>query len=250
MGPVTVAITGSFASGKSTFVDMLGASGAETVSADEIVHDLLATDDETIARIAQRFGEDVLGDRGVDRRALGREVFGDERALQDLEDVLHPLVRRETDRRIQGSVADLFVAEIPLLFEGEHSGAFDYTVAVAVPEERRRAWAAERGVDEAALRAIEKRQLGQEEKARRADVVVQNDGDQDNLRRQVDKLLARISRERSLGGRERQQEASVRQVTGQAPAPGRGVGGAGRLARCAALYPEGPRDRTADDLSA
>jgi dephospho-CoA kinase len=207
MGPVTVAITGSFASGKSTFVDMLGASGAETVSADEIVHDLLATDDETIARIAQRFGEDVLGERGVDRRALGREVFGDERALQDLEDVLHPLVRRETDRRIQGSVADLFVAEIPLLFEGEHSGAFDYTVAVAVPEERRRAWAAERGVDEAALRAIEKRQLGQEEKARRADVVVQNDGDLDKLRRQADKLLARISRERSLGGRVQQQEA-------------------------------------------
>jgi dephospho-CoA kinase len=62
-------------------------------------------------------------------------------------------------------------------------------------------------VDEAALRAIEKRQLGQEEKARRADVVVQNDGDLDKLRRQADKLLARISRERSLGGRVRQQEA-------------------------------------------
>ena len=204
---MTVAVTGSFASGKSTFVDMLGALGAETVSADEIVHDLLATDDETIARIAQRFGEDVLGERGVDRRALGREVFGDEVALRDLEDILHPLVRRETDRRIQSSGADLFVAEIPLLFEGGRSGAFDYTVAVAVPEERRLAWAAERGVDEAALRAIEKRQLGQEEKARQADVVVQNDGDLDKLRRQADKLLARISRERSLDGRVRQQEA-------------------------------------------
>ena len=204
---MTVAVTGSFASGKSTFVDMLGTLGAETVSADEIVHDLLATDDETIARIAQRFGEDVLGEQGVDRRALGREVFGDEVALRDLEDILHPLVRRETDRRIQSSGAELFVAEIPLLFEGGRSGAFDYTVAVAVPEERRRAWAAERGVDEAALRAIEKRQLGQEEKARQADVVVQNDGDLDKLRRQADKLLARISREGSLDGRVRQQEA-------------------------------------------
>jgi dephospho-CoA kinase len=204
---VTIAVTGSFASGKSTFVNMLGSLGAETVSADEIVHDLLANDEETIALVVERFGADILKERGVDRRALGRKVFGDEEALWDLEEILHPLVRRETDRRIQSSAADLFAAEIPLLFEGRRSGAFDYAVAVVVPEDRRRAWAAQRGVDEAALRAIEERQLGQEEKVRRADVVVQNDGDLDKLRGQAEKLLARISRERSLGGRVRQQEA-------------------------------------------
>jgi len=110
-------------------------------------------------------------------------------------------VRRETRRRIAASEADFFVAEIPLLFEGERSGAFDYTVAVTVPEERRRAWAAQRGVDEVALRAIEARQLPGEEKARRADVVVQNDGSLDKLREQAEKL-----RERSLGGSVQQQE--------------------------------------------
>jgi dephospho-CoA kinase len=99
------------------------------------------------------------------------------------------------------------VAEIPLLFEGSRSGAFDYTVAVVVPEERRRAWAAQRGVDEAALRAIEQRQLPQGEKARRADVVVQNDGNLDKLREQAKELREKISRERSPGGRVRQQEA-------------------------------------------
>jgi dephospho-CoA kinase len=204
---VTVAVTGSFASGKSTFVSLLGELGAETASADEIVHGLLTEDEETIARVAERFGEDVLEERGIDRRALGRKVFGDGEALQDLEDILHPLVRRETDRRIENSGADLFVAEIPLLFEGSRSGAFDYTVAVVVPEERRRAWAAQRGVDEAALRAIEQRQLPQGEKARRADVVVQNDGNLDKLREQAKELREKISRERSPGGRVRQQEA-------------------------------------------
>jgi dephospho-CoA kinase len=204
---VTVAVTGSFASGKSTFVGLLGELGAETASADEIVHGLLSEDEETIARVAERFGEDVLEERGIDRRALGRKVFGDGEALRDLEDILHPLVRRETDRRIETSGADLFVAEIPLLFEGSSSGTFDYTVAVVVPEERRRAWAAQRGVDEAALRAIEQRQLPQEEKARRADVVVQNDGDLDKLREQARELREKISRERSPGGRVRQQEA-------------------------------------------
>ena len=205
---MTVAVTGSFASGKSTFVEMLGALGAETASADEIVHGLLSENEETIVRVAERFGENVLREGGgVVRRSLGRKVFGDAEALQDLEDILHPLVRRETDRRIETSGADLFVAEIPLLFEGGRSGAFDYTVAVVVPEERRRAWAAQRGVDEAALRAIEQRQFPQQEKARRADVVVQNDGDLDKLREQAEELQEKISRERSLGGRVRRQEA-------------------------------------------
>jgi dephospho-CoA kinase len=203
---VTVAVTGSFASGKSTFVELLGSLGAETVSADAIVHDLLAADEQTISLVAERFGRDVLEEGGVDRRALGRRVFGDPAALRDLEEILHPLVRRETDRRIADSGADLFVAEIPLLFEGGRSGTFDYTVAVVAPEKRRRAWAAQRGVDEAALRAIEARQLPQEQKMRRADVVVQNDGDLDRLRRQAEELGERISRERGSDGSEQQQE--------------------------------------------
>jgi dephospho-CoA kinase len=137
----------------------------------------------------------------VDRRTLGRKVFGDPEALRDLEDILHPLVRRETLRRIAVSEAGLFVAEVPLLFEGGSSADYDYTVAVVMPEERRRAWAAERGVDEAALMAIETRQLPQEEKARRADIVVQNDGDVDKLKMQAEELKAR-----SLGGSVFEQE--------------------------------------------
>jgi dephospho-CoA kinase len=116
-------------------------------------------------------------------------------------------VRRETRRRIEDSGADLFVAEIPLLFEGARSGAFDYTVALTAPEERRQAWAAKRGVDEVALRAIGARQLPQEEKARRADVVVQNDGGLDRLREQADELRKRISRERGADGSVQQKEA-------------------------------------------
>jgi dephospho-CoA kinase len=198
---VTIAVTGPFASGKSTFVRLLGELGAETVSADEIVHDLLAEDRTAISRVVEQFGDDVRGERGVDRRTLGRKVFGDPEALRDLEDILHPLVRRETQRRIAVSEAGLFVAEVPLLFEGGSGADYDYTVAVVVPEERRRAWAAERGVDEAALMAIEARQLPQEEKARRADIVVQNDGDVDKLKKQAEELEAR-----SLGGSVFEQE--------------------------------------------
>jgi len=196
-GPVTVAVTGPFASGKSTLVRFLGElPGTETASADEIVHHLLKNDRQTISRITERFGEHVKGPDGIDRKALGREVFGDAGALRDLEEILHPLVRGETDRRIEASTAELFVVEIPLLFETGRGKDFDFTVAVTVPEEKRRAWAEERGLDEAALRAVEVRQFSGEEKARQASLTIQNDGDLDRLREQAYKLGRKISRRR------------------------------------------------------
>jgi dephospho-CoA kinase len=200
-GPVTIAVTGPFASGKSTLVRLLGElPDTETASADEIVHHLLKNDGQTISRIVKRFGEAVKGSNGIDRKALGREVFGDAEALRDLEEILHPLVRDETDRRIEASEAELFVVEIPLLFETGRGEDFDYTVAVTVPEDQRRTWSEERGVDDAALEAIESRQLTGEEKAGRADLVVQNDGDMDRLREQAEGIGRKILRERGSHG--------------------------------------------------
>jgi dephospho-CoA kinase len=196
-GPVTVAVTGPFASGKSTLVRFLGElPSTETASADEIVHHLLKHDQQTISRIVERFGEDVRGPDGIDRKTLGREVFGDAGALRDLEQILHPLVRSETDRRIEASTAEIFVVEIPLLFETDRGKDFDFTVAVTVPEERRRAWAEERGLDDGALQAVEARQFPGQEKAGRADLTIQNDGDLNRLREQASELGRKISRER------------------------------------------------------
>jgi dephospho-CoA kinase len=192
-GPVTIAVTGPFASGKSTLVRFLGElPGVETASADETVHHLLKKDPETISRVVQRFGEGVRGSDGIDRKALGRKVFGDAGALRDLEEILHPLVRDESDRRIEASEAEVFVVEIPLLFETGRGEDFDFTVAVTVPEARRRTWAGERGVDDAALEAIESRQYTGEEKAGRADLVVQNDGDLDRLREQAGDISHKV----------------------------------------------------------
>ena len=196
---MTIAVTGPLASGKSTFVELLDELGAETVSADDMVHHLLAEDDETITRVTERFGEEVRGEKGIARKALSQVVFGDAEALRDLEEILHPRVREETDRRASGSESRLFVAEIPLLFEGGGEERFDLTVAVTSPEERRRAWAEERGMEEQQRRAIEDRQFSQEEKARRADVVVENDGDLDRLREQARILVDWVLRERGSG---------------------------------------------------
>ena len=198
---MTIAVTGPFASGKSTFVGMLGDLGAHTASADEIVHDLLRLNEVAIEEISDRFGEGVLGEEGIDRRALGRIVFADPEKLTELEGILHPLVHDETDRLMSFCCCDVFAVEIPLLFEAGRGDDFDHTVAVTVPKERQRAWASERGVDGETLRAIEARQLPQEEKARLADVVVENDAGLDRLKRQAGEFWARISGEKvSEGG--------------------------------------------------
>ena len=199
---MTIAVTGPLASGKSTFVKALGDLGAETVSADEVVHYLLAEDRETIETVAQRFGEGVRGENGIDRKALAGEVFGDADALRDLEGILHPRVREETERRAAASGAEVFVAEIPLLFEGGGADWYDLTIAVVTPDERRRAWTGERGMGEEQRRAIEARQLGQEEKARRADVVVDNDGDLDKLKDRAKALVDRVRGERGSSNEE------------------------------------------------
>ena len=193
-GPVTVGVTGPFASGKSTFVGLLGELGAETVSSDKIVHDLLSSDERAIGRVTERFGEKVRGEQGIDRPALAREVFADSGALADLEGILHPLVRETTDRRIAESSAEVFVAEVPLLFEVGRGDDFDHTVAVVTTLDRRRAWAEERGVDEARRQSTEDRQFSSEKKAQRADIVVQNDGDLDRLKEQAMAVWRDISR--------------------------------------------------------
>ncbi len=197
---MTIAVTGPFASGKSTFVGMLGDLGAHTASADEIVHDLLRWNKVAIEEISERFGEGVLGEEGIDRRALGRIVFGDPGKLTELEGILHPLVHDETDRLMSFCCCDVFVVEIPLLFEAGRGEDFDRTVAVVVPRERQRAWASERGVEGETLRAIEARQLPQEEKARLANVVVENDAGLDRLKEQAGEFWAEISGEKATEG--------------------------------------------------
>jgi dephospho-CoA kinase len=181
-------------------VRVLGELGAETVSADELVHDLLSGDAETIGAVAARFGDEVRGGEGIDRPSLSEKVFGDPDALADLEGILHPRVRSETGRRAAISRAPVFVSEVPLLFEGENTEVFDLTVAVVTPEERRKAWALERGMNEERWQAIENRQLSSEEKAERANVVVENAGDLDKLREQARSLMDRLSGEEGKDG--------------------------------------------------
>ena len=96
--PVAVAITGGIGAGKSEALAAFGRQGAATLSADAVVHDLIANDEDVRTAIQQRLGT-------TERSEIADAVFGDAERLLWLEQLLHPLVRRRTDAWLAACVA-------------------------------------------------------------------------------------------------------------------------------------------------
>jgi dephospho-CoA kinase len=190
--PVFVGLTGGVAAGKSTALAELAKLGVPTLSTDQVVHDIYE-EPEVIARVAERLGDHVLVDGKIDRDAVATEIFGEPEARVWIEQMIWPRVGQHIIdwRKQQEDVAEpaeAVVVEVPLLFESGMDQAFDKTIVITVDNEVRKSRAAERGHQE--LEARDERQLPQEEKAARADVVVVNDGDVEQLARSVDAAIA------------------------------------------------------------
>ncbi len=171
---VRVALTGGIGSGKSTALAMFASRGAAVLSSDAVVHELLERPGIR-KRVAARLGIEALPGGEAGRRRLAGIVFGDDARLGSLEDVLFPLVRARITEWLAtaGAGAPVAVVEIPLLFESGMEDMFDQVVLITAPEEMRR----ERyggGTADFAKRA--QRQLPEEEKRLRAQVVFENTG--------------------------------------------------------------------------
>jgi dephospho-CoA kinase len=189
-----VGLTGGIAAGKSEALRALERIGAATLSSDDVVRELLTTG-EVRDMLVERFGDRVLSDGEIDRGAVADVVFADPEQREWLEGVLWPRVgERIASWREEQGKADppprAAVVEVPLLFESGMEAAFDSTIAVVADEEIRSERADARG-----HRGVESRtarQLTQEEKARRADVVVRNDGTLEELKQGLSRALATI----------------------------------------------------------
>jgi dephospho-CoA kinase len=168
--PLAVAITGGIAAGKSEALEAFARHGAATLSADAIVHDLLANDADVRAAIGERWGDDAVGDRA----RIGEIVFRDRSELDWLEQLLHPKTRAATDAWLASVSAPLAAVEIPLLYETGGEGRFDAVVVVTAPPEVRAA--RRQGVGDR-----ESRLIPDDEKAQRADYAYVNDGSLEDL---------------------------------------------------------------------
>ena len=192
---IFVGLTGGIGSGKSEALAAFGRLGAAVLSSDQVVHELLLTQ-EVQEQLTARWGRKILLNDGVDREAVAEIVFERPEELAWLEGVLFPRVgQRIAAWRLglenQADAQQVGVVEVPLLFEAGVDGVFDATVAVIAEEDLRAERAGAR--DHRALGGREARQLSQEEKAGRADHVIRNDGTLEELEQSIARLLEELA---------------------------------------------------------
>jgi dephospho-CoA kinase len=192
-----VGLTGGIASGKSTFAAALRAAGAPVVDADRIARDAVRRGSPALEAIVRAFGPEVLGPDGeLDRPRMAARVFADPEARARLEAIVHPAVRRAVvaeTARLAAEGHDLAVYDVPLLFETGLDRDVDCVLVVYAPREVQRERLVGRdGLGAAEAEARLDAQMPIEEKARRADVVVTNEGDVAALREKAGPLLAAL----------------------------------------------------------
>ena len=190
----TVMVTGGLGSGKSTLCKLICEHGAMSMNLDEIYRGLLESNENMIADLADRFGDDILDDSGmVIRSKLAEEAFSDERSTKDLNAITFPYIMAMTNdylldvHCVPCSSSKVLVVEVPLLTEvPEFAQLADEIIAVNVPSDVRLQRAVARGMNPAdALRRLQVQPTDAERDAI-ADTICDNSGTEDDLRAWAD----------------------------------------------------------------
>jgi dephospho-CoA kinase len=192
--PVALAVTGGIGAGKSEALRAFERHGAAVISSDEIVHELLRSDEEVRGALRERFGEAVFDREGqVDRERVAQVVFTNGAELAWLERLLHPKVVatyldwRERLAELPDPPA-VSVTEVPLLYEVGGDARFDAVVVVTASPDVR----VSRQVRP--MQDRERRLIPDEEKVARADFALVNDGSLEDLDRFVAGVIEQLER--------------------------------------------------------
>jgi dephospho-CoA kinase len=208
-----VGLTGGIASGKSVVGEMFVALGAHLVQADRIAHSLMQPGEAVYNEVVKHFGRDILNpDMSINRAKLAEAAFGPamedpgKRAsrIEELNRIVHPVVIRSQDewmlemgRQDPNAVA---IVEAALILEAGAEDHFDKLIVVTCdPEQRAARFAARQKIDlETARKEVARRmaaQLPDAEKIKVADFLIDNSGDLEHTREQVQQLWEQLCRE-------------------------------------------------------
>ncbi len=193
---IVLGLTGSAAMGKSATAKMFSDEGVPVFDADAAVHRLY--EGAAVAPVEAAFPGVTVNGR-IDRERLAAKVFNNPAALQQLESIVHPLVRAERDRfrrEAEASGAPIAVLDIPLLFETGGDRRTDAVVVVTAPAEVQRARLLERpGMTVEKIDAMLARQMPDAEKRKLADFLIDTSRGFDTARADVKKILNQIRRD-------------------------------------------------------
>ena len=193
-----IGITGGIASGKSTVASRLVEHGAHLVDADRLGHRAYEPGTHAYRAVVEAFGPEVVDSEGrIDRRVLGAKVFGRPEALERLTDIVWPEIRRLAEEAIaaaQDANPDgVVVLEAAVLFEAGWEDLVDEIWLVVTDQETALRRATERdGADEEAVQRRIEAQISNQERARRAHVVLENMGHRTSLETSLDAEWRRL----------------------------------------------------------
>ena len=194
---IVLGLTGSIGMGKSTAAAMLRQLGVPVHDADASVHGLMARGGAAVGLVDAAFPGTAV-DGAIDRRALGRHVFGDPSALRRLEAILHPMVRAEEQRFLRScrrQHCPVAVLDVPLLYETDGARRCDAVVVVTAPQFLQDQRVLNRpGMSRERFRAILGQQMPDAEKRRRADFVVETGLGKRATRIALARILAKLKR--------------------------------------------------------
>ena len=197
---LVVALTGGIGAGKSTVAQNFAELGALVIDADQLARMAIERGSDGFAEVLLRFGDEIILNGDIDRKKLAEIVFSDEGARKDLEKIIHPRVQATFAEVVEDlEQGDILIYEIPLLVETDAAEKFDYIITVEADLELRKARLLKKGLY---ISQIEKRiaaQATQESREAIADTVIYNDGDEDDLLRQVENLWESVLLPQSLG---------------------------------------------------
>ena len=191
-----IAVTGGAASGKSTVCNYLDKKGLPVIRLDDLAREVVKPGMPAHGRIVSYFGPDILcADGSLNRSVLRERITCDPVDKKRLEGWVQPAILREMNRRIdqwEQEGRTVVVVEIPLLFELGMERLFDLSILVAVsPEIQIRRLMDRDKVSEESARALIKIQMSLEEKAKKADLVVTNNEEPEDLWLSMDQIFER-----------------------------------------------------------
>jgi dephospho-CoA kinase len=185
-----IGITGGIGSGKTAASDYLAAQGITVVDADQVSRQIVEPGEPALEQIRARFGDRVLGGDGrLDRAALREIVFADPDERAALEAITHPAIGAEIRRQLEASESSYTILVSPLLLETDQYQMVERVLLVDVPESVQVERTARRDeVPGDQIRHIMAAQMDRQERRRKADDIVLNDGSLADLHEQLDHL--------------------------------------------------------------
>ena len=188
-----VALTGGIGSGKSSAAEIFAALGAVVVDSDEIARKVLDRESVGFGEVVAVFGDQILAAGEIDRKKLGQLVFSDPKERKKLEQITHPLIRKEFERIIKNLPENsIVINQIPLLAESKYDYKFDYVIAISAPIEVRKNRLLERGMKSYEIEQRLAAQASDSDRAKIANEVIENAGDLSQLTSNVEKVWRKL----------------------------------------------------------